>query len=1328
MVDISKVTNLSADALERLKKNSFDAASAFGRTSQDYLKAVAEFSRAGYENQAEGLSKLSLLAQNVGELTAEQANQFLLATDAAYKYAGSQQELGRVLDGVNQIDNKFATSIQKVSEGISVAASISSNASVGVDELAAAVGTMTSVTQRSGNEAGRAFRSILMNIRQIKGETDDGEIIDDKALSLSAAALDSVGIKVHELRNGVEELRNPMDVLKQLSSMWGSLSSMKQAPIIEALGGKYRGNQLVALLENWTTYEKMLAEYAGAAGSAMTENEKRMSSWKTKIAQFTNAVSNMWNNAISTDFVKFVINAGTTTVNLVDKIGLLPIVIGAATLAFSLFSKTAFTGIMTAVAQSVATLAVNIGMATTAATILGTALGTIAPLAVVGIVLGLIKVIDILNVSMSELSEQVNKSFDDTESNIKKIKELGNQYEGLANKTSLTRDEKLQLIDIERELNTRFGKTTEAIDLQNGSLDTNIDKIDALTKKEAERFQILNKVAYELAKRTLDANNIYNVGMPTGNRPFVNLEDAIKHFENIVKNTTNSNSTAYEQARIQLEKLYKEYDTATDIVSKYEGYESLLGKTVEQTNTPLGEQPEIVEEVTKSFNDLTKEISNIVSDIKDLNDIQSDLEKGNKLTADSVLDLVTKYPQLLDYLYETKDGYELEAGAIGLVRQALIDEKIVALETSANITEDMKTKLSLRLEAYGIEIESIKSLNDARNAALSLSSGNFSMLPPGATSQIYENDLKVLESIAKINSLKDLLNKGIKSSSSGSTSTPDIYTAEINQFQAYEDALADINTQLERNEALQKLANNDDKIALLSKRVELLKQEQKALHDIAEARRQAISQNVSKLQSQGFDISYDSATNQLAIRNWQHINDLKGKNIEATNKLRKATEDLLQNTVKLNEANQDASKEWYSVEGSINDVNNSIAEINKSIAETITNTVKSQVSDLKQGLEQIMDAEEEAHQKRLDNIEEEKKKFDDYMDDKINQLDREKAASDYSDDVNEITNELNKLQTERAKYSMAVASGATEAISIVADLDEQISEKKKQLSEKQEDREYDLRKQNLQDQKESYDDDLEAKKDRENKKYDAVKASYDKLLNDISTFTDSTTTLNTSMVDSMIQDYNNLSSQFTGITQQMANVFQNTFLSKLSNARQEIQNLTGLSGNNTSSIISQMKSNSIAWGKASPEDKKRLADENMELGTSIGWKRDPQSGIWYKADGTRAYGNGTDDVISMVGEHGRELRTLNPNGKDSIIPNGLTERLVSLANNPMNFMSKFMHNINIPALSPIGGSFNMGNIVLNINGSINDQNIKRVNDNITTQLKSVFTKAGIIKR
>ena len=47
-------------------------------------------------------------------------------------------------------------------------------------------------------------------------------------------------------------------------------------------------------------YKSMLQEYSTASGSAMAENEVRMSSWETKINQLRNSINNFWNNTIDT--------------------------------------------------------------------------------------------------------------------------------------------------------------------------------------------------------------------------------------------------------------------------------------------------------------------------------------------------------------------------------------------------------------------------------------------------------------------------------------------------------------------------------------------------------------------------------------------------------------------------------------------------------------------------------------------------------------------------------------------------------------------------------------------------------------------------------------------------------------------------------------------------------------------------------------------------------------------------------------------------------------------------------------------------------------------
>jgi len=515
MVNIAKVTNLSAEAMNNLKDSAFEASNAFGRTAQDYLKSIGEFSRAGYEGKAEDLAKVSLLSQNVGELTAEQANGFLLATDAAYKYKGSEEELMKVLDGANIIDNKFATSISKISEGIMVAGSISANASVGINELSAAVGTMTAITQKSGNEAGRAFRGILMNIRQIKGETEDGDIIDDEALSKSAKALDSVGIKVHEMRNGIEELRNPMSVLEDLSRIWSGLSSMKTAPIIESLGGKYRGNQLVALVENFDMYKSMLQEYSTASGSAMAENEVRMGSWETKINQLRNSINNFWNNTIDTSLVKSMIGGITL---LINNFGNLRTILGIIFTILSVNKGTAFLTFLknfsastmllnSSLVQTQARLAgmsfAQIGMMSTTTSLTFAIKGLWAAMLanpiglVIGAVTAIIMIFDFMGASAEKSAKKQKEAFDELSRSINSLKQqtaeaknLANQYESLSSITSRTADEETKLAEVKDRLIAQFPDLIEGYDSEGKAIIGSSESIKQAIKDNEELLKI----------------------------------------------------------------------------------------------------------------------------------------------------------------------------------------------------------------------------------------------------------------------------------------------------------------------------------------------------------------------------------------------------------------------------------------------------------------------------------------------------------------------------------------------------------------------------------------------------------------------------------------------------------------------------------------------------------------------------------------------------------------------------------------------------------------------------------------------------------------------
>ena len=167
ITEISKTNHsLTSSDLKQIGDKSFGVASDYGRTATDYLSGVQAMYRAGYKN-AEAMAELSTAAQGAGDMTADVANQMIIATDKAYKMNGAVEELTKVLDGVNWICDNNAVNMSELSSGMSIVASTAASFGIGANELTAALGTMSATTQQSGSEVARAFKAILLNIRQI---------------------------------------------------------------------------------------------------------------------------------------------------------------------------------------------------------------------------------------------------------------------------------------------------------------------------------------------------------------------------------------------------------------------------------------------------------------------------------------------------------------------------------------------------------------------------------------------------------------------------------------------------------------------------------------------------------------------------------------------------------------------------------------------------------------------------------------------------------------------------------------------------------------------------------------------------------------------------------------------------------------------------------------------------------------------------------------------------------------------------------------------------------------------------------------------------------
>ena len=337
MVTIRKVTGATTAELNKIEKQAYDTASAYGVAADDYLKFVSGFSRAGYGEQASALAELATKTQIVGDTDAETAQQFLLSVDAAYKYQGSIQQLTKVLDGANELDNKYATSIQKVAEGLGKVAPIAAQAHVGVDELTAAIGTITAVTQRSGVEASTALRALFLNIiGDTKTEIDEGVTWTTGEIAGLRDVIKVYAKDAYDAAQATGSVINPMKAIAGLSQSMkdGLLTEQQLMEMVSDIGGKLRTSQLLALIQNWDMYESMLSDFADAAGSADKEVENALDSWTRKTEILHNKWTEFISNLVETDTIKGALDAVIGLVEFLDSdLGHLTLTIGGVTLA-----------------------------------------------------------------------------------------------------------------------------------------------------------------------------------------------------------------------------------------------------------------------------------------------------------------------------------------------------------------------------------------------------------------------------------------------------------------------------------------------------------------------------------------------------------------------------------------------------------------------------------------------------------------------------------------------------------------------------------------------------------------------------------------------------------------------------------------------------------------------------------------------------------------------------------------------------------------------------------------------------------------------------------
>lgn len=298
LASIQKVTDFSAEQMKTIEEGAYDTASKYGVQAQEYLESVSAFAKAGYKDLADELGELAIKTQLVGDVTASTANQFLLSIDAAWDMKGSVTDLSRVLDEANEVENNYATSIDKLAQGLPNVASVASMAGMSAEQTIAALGTITAVTQQSGTKAATALRALILNImKDTTTEVEEGVTVTKEQISTLDEVLQTYASDAISAAEATGEIVNPMEVVAALAKAYqeNKISDRDLAKIEMALGGKLRTNQLDALLKNFGMYEEMMGKIAESAGSADKEVGIMLDTWQAK----SDILKNTWTQFVA---------------------------------------------------------------------------------------------------------------------------------------------------------------------------------------------------------------------------------------------------------------------------------------------------------------------------------------------------------------------------------------------------------------------------------------------------------------------------------------------------------------------------------------------------------------------------------------------------------------------------------------------------------------------------------------------------------------------------------------------------------------------------------------------------------------------------------------------------------------------------------------------------------------------------------------------------------------------------------------------------------------------------------------------------------------------
>lgn len=355
LTNIMMVSGESRDAMNEYAKSANEAAKALGNTTVGMTNATQVFVQQGYDlGTSQQLAESSVILGNISQQDTATASDEITAYMNAFKI--NIDDLNNALSKWAIVANVSAADVQELSIASQKAASAAVTTGVNMDQLAAQIATIETVTREAPENIGNGLKTLYARFSDIKmGET----LEDGVDLGKVTSTLEAVGVQV---LNAEGNMREVGDIMEDLMDVWGQLDLTQKNAIGQTLAGKFQYTRFSALMNRSDLYKDYLAASEGETGTQTFDMMQAAfeDSMQGRLNKLQATIEGIFTKAFNTDNFYVLIDAATTLAETFDNLVQAMGGGGQAILAFSaIMTKTFSNKIGEGISNMIANRATN---------------------------------------------------------------------------------------------------------------------------------------------------------------------------------------------------------------------------------------------------------------------------------------------------------------------------------------------------------------------------------------------------------------------------------------------------------------------------------------------------------------------------------------------------------------------------------------------------------------------------------------------------------------------------------------------------------------------------------------------------------------------------------------------------------------------------------------------------------------------------------------------------------------------------------------------------------------------------------------------------------